>query len=170
MKDNNQSQSGAVLVITLLVLLAVTVLGVASLQTTSVELNIARNEREIRETFYLAEGAAMEGIQRLKAVPAADLEEGVFFWHHDRGSESIENDKTGFRDPARWQMDSGARSPNCMQSAIDPDTYFAAVNWGVAPGGSLVQTGSRLYQHRVYGLCTKHGANQRIEIGYFLRY
>jgi len=168
MKDNKQSQSGSVLVITLLVMVAVMVLGVASLQTTSVELNIARNEREIRETFYLAEGAAMEGIQRLKAVPAVDLEERVFFWHHDR--ESIGNDKIGFRDPAQWQMDSGARSPNCMRSAIDPDTYFAAVNWGVAPGGSLVQTGSRLYHHRVYGLCTKHGGNQRVEIGYFLRY
>jgi hypothetical protein len=103
MKDNNQSQSGAVLVITLLVLLAVTVLGVASLQTTSVELNISRNEREIRETFYLAEGAAMEGLQRLKAVPAVDLEERIFLWHHDR--DSIGNDKTGFRDPAhgRWK-------------------------------------------------------------------
>jgi len=168
MKDNNQSQSGAVLIITLLVLLAVTVLGVASLQTTSVELNIARNEREIRETFYLAEGAAMEGLQRLKAMPAVDLEERVFLWHHDR--DSVGDDKTGFRDPAQWQMDSGARSPNCMPSAIDPDTYFAAVNWGVAPGGSLVQTGSRLYHHRVYGLCTKHGANQRVEIGYYLRY
>jgi hypothetical protein len=168
MKDNNQSQSGAVLVITLLVLLAVTVLGVASLQTTSVELNIARNEREIRETFYLAEGAAMEGLQRLKAVPAVDLEERIFLWQHDR--DSVGDDKTGFRDPAQWQMESAARPPNCMPSTIDPDTYFAAVNWGVAPGGSLVQTGSRLYHHRVYGLCTKHGANQRVEIGYYLRY
>lgn len=168
MKDNNQSQSGSVLVITLLVMVAVMVLGVVSLQTTSVELNISRNERAIRETFYLAEGAAMEGIQRLKAVPAVDLEEGVFFWHHDR--DSIGDDKTGFRDHAQWQMDTGGFPHNCMQSAIDPDTYFAAVNWGVAPGGSLVQTGSRLYHHRVYGLCTKHGANQRVEIGYCLRY
>lgn len=166
-KSIARNQSGAVLAIVLLVLLALTILGAAALSTTSVELNIARNERELREAFYLAEGAAMEGVQRLVNTPAVDLDERFAFWHHSR--EAIDGDGPNFRDPGQWEA-AGDAQGNCLRSPVDPDTFIAAVEWRVAPGGSLVMTGTRLYQNRVYGRCTKHGAEQLVEIGYYLRY
>lgn len=160
-------QSGAVLVVTLLVMLAVTILGVAGLQTTTVELRIARNEREIRESFYLAEAAAMEGVQRLINAAGVDLEEQFAHWHHFR--QAMAGNGAGFRDAGHWDCTDSAIG-NCLPSPLDRHAFIAAVEWRVAPGGSLLMTESRLVENRVYGLCTKHGAHHVVEIGYLLRY
>jgi len=165
MELNNQS--GAVLVVTLLVVLAVTVLGVAGLQTTTVELRIARNEREIRESFYLAEAAAMEGVQRLINAAGVDLEEQFSHWHHPR--RALAGNGWDFRDAGDWDCDD-SENGNCLQSPLDRHAFIAAVEWRVAPGASLLMTGSRLVENRVYGLCTKHGGDHMVEIGYLLRY
>ncbi|MBI5894995.1 MAG: hypothetical protein HZB24_02955, partial [Desulfobacterales bacterium] len=89
------SQSGSALVITLMVLTALTILGVAALNTSNVELKIVRNEREVRETFFLAEGAVAEGVQRLSALQAVDLNEQYLPWHHPR--KAAENNRVNFR-------------------------------------------------------------------------
>ena len=62
------------------------------------------------------------------------------------------------------------RARQCTECMWSDDTYMAAVEWGVATGGSLIQTDSRLYQNRIYGLCTRYGTANLIEIGYDLRY
>ncbi|WP_054031068.1 PilX N-terminal domain-containing pilus assembly protein [Desulfatitalea tepidiphila] len=160
-------EDGSVLIATLLVLLAVTVLGVASINNSVVEMKIARAEKETRETFYRAEGAVMEGLQRLIAMDAVDKNEQFPFWYHS--SESIKDGEIEFRDPARWDVD-GMGEDNGLASGLDPDIFLAAVEWRVATGGSLIQTQSRLYQNRVYGLCKKYGINSIVEIGYDLRY
>lgn len=160
-------QSGAALVITLMVLIAVTIVGIAAINTSVVELKITRNEREIREAFYLAEGAAAEGVQRLTAVSAVDLNEQYLPWHHPR--KALASHQVDFRDRSRWDVD-GIGADNALPSPLAPDTFIAAVEWKVATGGSLVQTESRLYQNRVYGLCDKYDAATLVEIGYYLRY
>jgi hypothetical protein len=161
------SQSGSALVITLLVLIAVTILGIAGASTSVVELKIARNEREVRETFYLAEGAAAEGVQRLTALSAVDLNEQYVYWRHPR--IAVASHQVDFRDRSRWDVD-GIGVDNALPTPLAPDTFIAAVEWKVATGGSLVQTESRLYQNRVYGLCDKYDAATLVEIGYYLRY
>ena len=155
------------LVTTLLVLLAITILGVASINTSVVESKIARTEKEVRETFYLSEGAAMECIQRLIGTDPVDKNEQFPFWIHSK------REATGlgvnFRYPKDWDVD-GKGADNGLISPMGNETYMAAVEWGVATGGSLVQTGSRLYQNRAYGLCTRYDINSVIEIGYYMRY
>jgi PilX N-terminal len=166
-RDCRSRQKGSALVITLLVLTAVTILGVASIDSSVIELKISANEREMRENFYLAEGAAMEGVQRLSALEKEDLNEQFVIWHHPK--QGSQNGQIDFRDPAQWDGD-GAGNDNCLPSALAPKTYLAAVEWKVATGGSLIATESRLYQNRVYGLSTRNGARNLIEIGYNLRY
>ncbi len=161
------SQCGSALVITLMVLTALTILGVAALNTSGVELKISRNEREVRETFCLAEGAMAEGVQRLSAVPAVDLNEQYLPWHHPR--KAAENNLIDFRDLNRWDVD-GLGEDNGLVSPMSSDTFIAAVEWKVASGGSLVQTQSRLYQNRIYGRCDKYGTGTLVEMGYYLRY
>ncbi|MCJ8501931.1 pilus assembly PilX family protein [Desulfatitalea alkaliphila] len=167
-------EAGVVLVVTLLVLLAITILGVAALQTTTAELHIARNEREVGQSFYTAEAAVMEGVGRLRHMAAEastriDLVEQVADWHHGRRDVAV----SGFRDPGVWRFDTADKDVpmNCVPSRVDPESFVAAVEWRVAPGGSLVMTdGSRLYENRVYGLSTKFGALHLVEVGYCLRY
>lgn len=161
------SYSGSALVVTLLVLLAVTILGVLSINTSEVEMSIARNEREVRQSFYLAEGAAMEGIQRLLDTSDIDLNEQHLTWHH--GIKEIETRHLNFRNPANWDADGQGRD-NAAQSPMDVQACFAAVEKKVATGGSLIQTNTRLYQNRVYGLCTEYQTDSLVEIGYYMRY
>ncbi len=161
------SQCGSALVITLMVLTALTILGVAALNTSGVELKISRNEREVRETFCLAEGAVAEGVQRLSALSAVDLNEQYLPWHHPR--KAAETNLVNFRDLKRWDVD-GLGEDNGLVSPMSPDTFIAAVEWKVATGGSLVQTQSRLYQNRVYGRCDKYGTGTLVGMGYYLRY
>ena len=160
--------AGSALLITLLVLVAVTILGIAGIQTSNIELKISSNERQIREGFFLAESAAMDGVQRLVGIMDEDLNDPYEFWHHSkRDSDSTHLD---FRDPGKWIKDGDDEKHNCIGSAIDPSTFVAVMEWKVASASSLVMTETRLYQNRIYGLCTKHGADNLVEIGYNLRY
>lgn len=161
------NQHGAVLMTTLLVLLAITILGIASLNTSVVESKIARCEKEYGETFYLSEGAAMECIQRLIDTEAVDKNEQFPFWYHSKNGSAAQG--VDFRRPGDWDVD-GVGQDNGLKSPVDDDIYMAAMEWRVATGGSLVQTASRLYQSRAYGLCAKYGAGTIIEVGYNLRY
>ncbi len=161
------NRHGSALLVVLLVMTAVTILGIMSLNTSTVEMRIARNERDARETFYLAEGVAMEGVQRLMDTQPINLEEKSHFWHHAR--KEIEADEMDFRDPKKWDVD-GQEEDNGLQSLMDQGTFIAAVEWDLATGSSALVTESRLYMTRVYGLCTKNKAEHLIEIGFYMRY
>lgn len=158
---------GSTLVVVLWVMAAISILGVMSLNLSTVELGISSNEHQIREVFYLSEGAAFEGVQRLINAPRTDLEDKFNFWHH--GGKMASVDKTDFRDPQQWITDA-REGENAMQSALDPQSYFSAVEHRLAAGSSAVVTGTRLYMNRIYGLCRKHKAMNLVEIGYQLRY
>ncbi len=166
-KNILQEQSGSALLVTLLVLVAVTILGILSINTSAVELNISRNEREIRESFYLAEGAAMVGIQRLVDAATEDLRRHNIPWHQSR--VAVEAEGIDYRDIHDWPTQV-KEDETLISSPLDPHSYATAVEWNVAPGSSLIQTQSRLYQNRVYGLCEKNGTDSLIEIGYHMRY
>lgn len=160
-------QRGSVLVIALLVMLAVTILGVMSIQTSAVELQIAGSERRMREAFYLAEAAAVEGVQRLLNAESSDMNERHLTWHHFQ--KDIEAQSIDFRDPLDWDVDQVAPD-NGISASVGEDVFIAAVEWRVATGSSLISTESRLYVNRIYGLCTKNNADTLIEIGYKSRY
>jgi hypothetical protein len=161
------NQRGSTLVIVLLVMTAISIIGAMSINTSIVELNIARNERENGQIFYLSESAAMEGVQRLVDSPLIDLEEKIQFWHHD--VDAMKAKKINFRDPQKWIV-GGSSADNAMQSELDPDAFFAVVEHRLATGSSTIVTESRLYMNKVYGLSTKYNAAYLVEIGYYLRY
>jgi hypothetical protein len=160
-------RKGSTLVVVLWVMAAASIFGAVGLAISSVELEISSNERQMREVFYLSESAALEGMQRLVNAPRIDLEDKMFFWHHDENAAS--DDKTGFRDPRQWKIDGGDRD-NARQCALDSHCYFSAVEHRLAAGSSAVVTGPRLYMNQVFGFCSKRKAMNLVEIGYQLRY
>ena len=163
-KDLNK---GSTLIVVLWAMAAAAVFGAVGLAISSVELEISSNERQMREVFYLSESAALEGMQRLVNAPRIDLEDKIYFWHHDENT-TIDG-SPGFRDPRQWKIDGGDRD-NAMQCTLDPNCYFSAVEHRLAAGSSALVTGPRLYMNRVYGLCSKRRAMNLVEIGYQLRY
>ena len=161
------NQRGSAIIVVLLVMIAVTIIGVMSINTSVVDLKIARNEKQVRQTFYLSEGVTMEGVQRLADTEPIDLEEKYQFWHHS--SKEIQQKKIDFRSIEGWDVD-GHQEDNGLSSAMGSNLYMAAVEWRLATGSSAIMTGSRLYLNRVYGLCDRDKSQQIVEIGYYKRY
>ena len=159
-------QTGSALVITLMVLAAVTILGIAGMNAICTELKLSRNEREVQESFYLAEAAALEAVQLMHNASRDDLNDRIFMWHHRRGEDHKQLD---FRKPEQWIVAQNS-DDNAMGSVMHPNSYFSAVEWDVAAGASLIVTDSRLYANRIYGLNKRSNSDIVIEIGYYLRY
>jgi hypothetical protein len=132
-----------------------------------VEMDTGRNERASRISFYLAESAAIEAIQRVSNASIDDLNDHIQQWHH--GCTEKTEQQLNFRLPDTWHAD-GSSDDNAMVSSLDPNTFFAAVESDVAPGASLVMTESRLYQNNVFGYCKRDNADTVVEIGYAYRY
>jgi Tfp pilus assembly protein PilX len=72
----NKNEKGAVLVTGLLLLLVLTILGMAAMATTVMELKIARNDRSAKQVFYVAEAGTEDARSRLQngasALPIPD--------------------------------------------------------------------------------------------------
>ena len=161
------TQTGTVLVLCVLILTAVTVLALVGMHAGAVDLQIATNHVRMGHGLYLAEGAALEGIQRLANAVPSDLHDRSFFWHHSRSElEALDLD---LRCPAHWSA-VGNTPTLALQSALGPDVQLAAVEWSLAAGSSLVATEPRLYLNRVYGRSARFQADHLVEIGYQLRY
>lgn len=78
--DKNRQEKGFVLVLALLVMLVLTIIGIAATTNTSLELRIAGNDKLHKETFYAAEGGAILGTetleQNLNCVTGFEVEAG----------------------------------------------------------------------------------------------
>jgi Tfp pilus assembly protein PilX len=62
----NKNEKGTVLVTGLLVLLALTILGMAAMMNTVMELKIARNDRSAKRVFYVAEAGIEDARSRMQ--------------------------------------------------------------------------------------------------------
>ena len=63
---NLKNEEGTAIVIVLIILVALTLIGVIATSTTVVELQIVRNDALYRQNFYRAESAAIEAVQWLE--------------------------------------------------------------------------------------------------------
>lgn len=161
------AQSGAVLIICLLILTAVTVLGLVGINAGVTDLRIAGNHKRLGHALYLAEGAAMEGIQRLANAPVIDLQDRTLLWCHSRSA--LDAAHLDLRRATHWP-DIGHPQAFALQSSLGPDVQIAAVEWSLAAGSSMVATEPRLYLNRVYGRSTRFRADHLVEIGFQMRY
>jgi hypothetical protein len=150
-----------------LILTAVTVLGLVGIHAGVADLQISTNHTQMGHGLYLAEGAALEGVQRLASAATTDLHDKSFVWYHSRSALEV----VGFdlRCTAHWSNINNLRRLT-LESSLGSDVQLAAVEWSLAAGSSMVATQSRLYLNRVYGRSTRFQSDHLVEIGYQLRY
>jgi hypothetical protein len=94
------NENGSVLVIALIMLALLTTLGIMSTNTTTIDLQIAQNERLYSDYFNRAEAAAMHAMQivadeRDEDGPVDLTDHDNIAWLHNAVVED-------FRDPANW--------------------------------------------------------------------
>jgi hypothetical protein len=152
---STSAQGGSVLVIGMLMLVLLSLLGIAVTTTSTIEMQVAANERFYKENLYDAEGAALEAAQSLentdlKNVPPAWLE----------GIGGIDEANDMFND-AFWN-DNNRTAP----SANTPVARYSAVLTGFGPGSSLDVSVSRIHMYSVYGRAQRNNGTAVVRVNY----
>lgn len=68
-----KNESGAVLLVAMMILTLIAIVATTYTRNTTVELQIVRNDTEKRQQFYLAESAAREAAQQIENMPVEIL-------------------------------------------------------------------------------------------------
>ena len=157
-----KNEEGSAIVVALMILVVVTIIGISSSNTTTVELQIVRNDGIYKQNLYLAEAAAQEAVQRIWNISRTDpllLKARSPVWLNDPAV----NDMT---DTTLWVNDTTA-----LESSLDADASLSVGDVGIAPDGSLdISSGSNAHDFAVYGLSTRNNGRVFIQIGYRERF
>jgi hypothetical protein len=159
-----KNEEGSAIVIALMILMVVTIIGVSSSNTTTVELQIVRNDGIYKQNLYLAEAAAQEAIQRIWNTSRSDpflLEKRTPVWLNTIDMADIDN----------WDDDGADGDDTALVSSTDPDASLAVVDDGIADGGSLdISSETSAHDFAVFGLGTRNNGRVFIRIGYRERF
>ena len=162
-----KNERGTAIVMGLVVMLILTVVGITAVNTSTVELQIVRNEGIYKEDLYLAEGAAHEAIQTIWGIARTDPYDLL-----DRtpGWPSAKDLDVELADVGYAYIDDPENNVIGQASPIGAQTSFSAVDIGIARPGSLEMTGTNIHEFAVYGQSNKNNGRVLIQIGYRERY
>lgn len=154
-KSSTEEQSGSVLVIGMLMLVLLSLLGIAVTTTSTIEVQVAANDRFYKENLYDAEAAALEAAQSLENTDIKNLSPA---WLH--GIAGIDEANDIFND-AFWN-DNNRAAP----SANTPVARYSAVFTGFGPGSSLDVSVSRIHMYSVYGRAQRNNGTAVVRVNY----
>ena len=159
-----KNEEGSAIVVAVMILMVVTIIGVSSTNTTTVELQIVRNDGIYKQNLYLAEAAAQEGIQRIWNLSRTDpflLERKAPVWLNDVDMSDINN----------WDNDGADGDDTAEVSSTDPDASLAVTDAGIAEGGSLdISSETNAHEFAVFGIGSRNNGRVFIQIGYRERF
>jgi len=161
------NEDGSVLVIALLMLAFLSILGVSSTTTSTIEIQIAGNDRVFKQNFYKAEAGAMEAALTLENETDTALTNRtpIYLTLFDPDEDMTQS--------SNWDYDDvGVDTADTADVNIDPDgtTYFAVVDVGIAEGSSLSLGSTNLHEYAVYGLYKSTDGESLVELGYRKRF
>ena len=161
-----KNEEGSAIVVALMILMVVTIIGVSSSNTTTVELQIVRNDGIYKQNLYLAEAAAQEAIQRIWNTSRSDpilLERRAPVWLNPNTIDMTDFDI--------WDDDGADGNDTALVSSTDPDASLAVIDAGIADGGSLdISAETNAHDFAVFGLGTRNNGRVFIRIGYRERF
>ncbi|MBU0994754.1 MAG: hypothetical protein KJ737_19855 [Proteobacteria bacterium] len=156
------NESGSAIIIAVLVLAALTILGLSATNTSTIEVLLANNDMFYKENVYKAEGVAMEGGQALEDALPVDLLAFTPEW--------LNQNTTNMLSLSSWDYDN-ANNDDTAEGGILPNTRYAVVFNKIALGSSLDLSASTLLREfSIYGYSRPGNSSAFIEIGYKRRY
>lgn len=148
------SESGSVLLMTLIILLILTLIGVSGIRIASTDLQITRNYRIYKQNFTLADGAVMEAVQRFENSEE-EISSGSF---GSPGDNATALDILAFSETT-W-------SSSSVTSSFSGDARFLWAPRGVASGSSLDVSKSRVHGYFLYGRGSTQDGLVLVKLGY----
>ena len=158
-------EGGTIMPIALVLLLLLTMIGIAATMTSEVEIRIAGNEVAYKENLYNAEGSAMAGVQMLEnETDPSVLKDLTYDWMHGSLPD------TNVSSDTNWNPDNNNANPASF--GVGGYTGYLAVYQGIDPGGSLDIGGAttNLHRYTVYGRSARKKGEAIIEVGYKKRF
>ena len=151
-----KNEKGYFLIMSTILLLALlTIISIAATNTANTEVQTASNDMVYQRNLYLAEGAALEAVDRLENDPDP---RGLPFVV--TGLKAIDDDT--YID--HWDTAPGGANGIATHDSSG-DTRFVAGYEGTPSGYSLGMGKSRIHEFAVYGRVQKQGATT-IKLGY----
>ena len=136
------NEEGSLIAIVLLLMAVFTVIGIAAINTSVSESQIVRNELCYRSSFFRAEAAAVEAIQRLEDDNNLDSTPPSFL--NPIGTVNADNQL-----PAAAIWDATARSAGVDRP--ETKTEFIAIARGIQSGSSMAQGTAQVHSYVIYG-------------------
>ena len=169
------NQKGAALIITLLILVAVTILGMASINTSTVEMQVVRNDRVYNMNFYRAEAMLNEGAGLLKREEEArpyNLVDRYFNFMKGNSGKSFSQVKMA--DVTNWDLDPDGGYDNCIPFSLDnpanPVGFISAAYLGPSTGFSLSLSEPQYHDWAVFAYSNQEDGSVLHEMGFRLVY
>lgn len=159
--DILRNEDGSVMLVALLLMAVLTIMGVAAINTSNIEILISSNDRSYKQNFYRSEAAAYEAAQIVEDADDADLMPATTTY-----TNWLKGIGTDMAIPSNWN------TGNSEVSDIDANTSYSVIMTGVAGGGSLDMTApSQLFEYAIYGLYLNPNTGRSlIAIGYRKRF
>ena len=156
-KRYKSNEKGSVIGAVLLILVLLSLIGVASVSRSNTELNTASNEIVYKQNIYSAESAAIQNTYAIENTDPADLtNEDSLNWLN-RPSDLPAQDNI-FNEDNWTDVNSTA--------AIETGSRFMTVSEGVVPGGSLDMSVSQIYEYSIYSRCKRNQGLSIVRLGY----
>ena len=160
------SEDGSVIILALVILMLLTMIGTSATNTSTLEIQVAGNERKYKQNFFQAEAAALQGAQRIEnatvhtEAPIKDENDAdvtnIFNWTHE-ASAALR--ATRFDAIAQWE------DLEAEFDATYKNTHYLILYRGIAPWSSEVMTSptqSRIWS--IYGQRLNTATNERMII------
>ena len=159
-----KNETGAVVIVSaILILVLLTIIGIASVNVSNTEVRIASQESVYLQNFYNAEGATLETVEFMESTlnpkPA-----GLDWLEPNIGAVT----SADIYNKSFWQAGNGSVTPQV--SANLANAQFLAVSEGVMSGSSgtsLAMGSSKVHRYTIYGRAAPPNRGETIiEIGY----
>ena len=181
MKRLLQKEDGFILITSMVVLMILSFIGIAGTRNTTVELQIAGNDKTIKELFYDAESAAMEsaGLMNNEKDPDELIAKRTSKpWITPPGLEGKDPvGRTAKELADTWKSDTWVNE-NTFTSGIQPVTggkiiKLSVVDRGIVKGkkaSSIKITSTSVHGYHLYGYAARQKSWDMVEVGYRKRF
>jgi Tfp pilus assembly protein PilX len=166
-------QKGAILITGLLLLLVLTILGMAAMMTSGMELKIARNDRSAKRVFYVTEAGTEDARSRLQSVgstsPIPDNQPTNANWKAFIGTApeaALEGYIAGDSNQVLYAPLNSSPDGNYLVTITHKKNSSGQIlRWGYANGilGEITSAGNNIFVIKSHGQDT-NGASKSVQI------
>lgn len=160
-----KNEEGVVIIAALLILVLLTIIGIASTNISNTEVRIAAHEAIHQQNFYRAEGATLQAIDTMEGLANPETEDPPLAWmtQTEASSESL-LDSGNLYDGTFWESGSGDATP---EASTFSNTRFVVVSGGIVEGESLDMGSTKIHSYTIYGRSAPpNRGSVTVEVGY----